>query len=241
MEHDPARVLGEVAQQQPLRPGQVHELAVAADQAPPEVDLDVVEAQDHRGTGPVHRAAQDGPYAGGQLVGLERLREGVVRAEVEAPGLVGWSRACSAGSRGSGGDHAHQAHDLDPVEVRHRSPRITMSGRAPRRWPAPTRRCLRGDDAEPLRQRHVDETCDRRLVSATRTSGGVLMESAPSPPSVPLRRVTPRATRRQRRLSWTRRALHARLDQNAPPHPNRNPRNRRATAAHGLRFTPFPG
>ena len=64
-------------------------------------------------------AAQDGADAGGQLVGVERLRDVVVGAEVEALGLVG-RRAL-----GRQQDHrdraalAQLAHDLDAVDVGH--------------------------------------------------------------------------------------------------------------------------
>ena len=65
------------------------------------------------------RPAQDGADAGGQLVGMERLGDVVVGAEVEALGLVG--------GRALGGQQddrdrtalAQLAHDLDAVEVGH--------------------------------------------------------------------------------------------------------------------------
>ena len=65
------------------------------------------------------RAAQDGPDAGGQLVGMERLGDVVIGAEVETLGLVGRG---SLGGQQDDGDRpplAELAHDLDAVEVGH--------------------------------------------------------------------------------------------------------------------------
>ena len=89
MEHDLAGVGGQVLEEQPLGPRQLDELAVAGDHAPLEVDLDVVEGEDAGARRGARRATQDGPDAGGQLVGMERLGDVVVGAEVEALGLVG--------------------------------------------------------------------------------------------------------------------------------------------------------
>ena len=46
VQDDLARVRGQVLEQQPLGPGQLHQLAVAGDHPPLEVDLDVVELDD---------------------------------------------------------------------------------------------------------------------------------------------------------------------------------------------------
>ena len=91
----------------------------AGDHPPLEVDLDVVELEDARARLRAGRPAQDGADAGGQLVGVERLGDVVVGAEVEALGLVG-GRAL----RGQQDDRdrpalAQLAHDLDAVEVGH--------------------------------------------------------------------------------------------------------------------------
>ena len=91
----------------------------AGDHPALEVDLDVVELQDARSGLGARRATEDGAHAGGQLVGMERLGDVVVGAEVEALRLVG----CRA-LRGEQ-DHRHRPslsqlpHDLDAVEVGH--------------------------------------------------------------------------------------------------------------------------
>ena len=59
------------------------------DHPPLEVDLDVVEREDAGAGLDARRAAEDRADAGRQLVGVERLGDVVVGAEVEALGLVG--------------------------------------------------------------------------------------------------------------------------------------------------------
>ena len=112
-------VRGQVLEQQPLGPRELDQLPVPGDHPPLEVDLDVVEREDAGARARAGRAAQDRADARGQLVGVERLGDVVVGAEVEALGLVG--------GRALGGQQDHRdraplaqlAHDLDAVEVGH--------------------------------------------------------------------------------------------------------------------------
>ena len=89
VEHDLAGVGREVLEQQPLGARELHELAVARDHAPLEVDLDVVERQHARTRVRAGRAPEDRADAGGELVGVEGLGDVVVGAQVEALRLVG--------------------------------------------------------------------------------------------------------------------------------------------------------
>ena len=137
----------------------------AGDHAPLEVDLDVVEADHARAGLSAGGAADDGPHARGELVGVERLGDVVVRAEVEALRLVG--------GRALGGeqDHRHRAplaqlpHHLDPVQVRHDDVqqddvRADLLGLGQRVLAA-----VGGHDAEALlRERDADELRDARFV-----------------------------------------------------------------------------
>ena len=119
VQDDLAGIGGEVLEQQPLGPRQLDQLPVPGDHPPLEVDLDVVEGEHARARARTRRSAEHRANAGRQLVGMERLGDVVVGAEVEALGLVG--------GRALGGqqDHRHRpplaqlAHDLDAVEVRH--------------------------------------------------------------------------------------------------------------------------
>ena len=65
------------------------------------------------------RTPQDGADAGGQLVGVERLGDVVVGAEVEALGLVGGRALGRQQDDGDRAPLAELAHDLDAVEVGH--------------------------------------------------------------------------------------------------------------------------
>ena len=119
VEHDLARVGGEVLQEQPLGPRQLDELAVTRDEATLEVDLDVVEGEDAGAGAGAARAPEDGPDARGEFIGMERFGDVVVGAQVEALRLVG-GRAL----RGEQDDRdrsslAELAHDLDAIEVGH--------------------------------------------------------------------------------------------------------------------------
>ena len=111
------------------------------------------------------RAPEDGADAGGQLVGMERLGDVVVGAEVEALGLVG--------GRALGGqqDDRHRpalaqlAHDLDAVEVGHDD--VEQDDVGPDLLGLLERllAAAGGDDAEALfAERDRDELGDARLV-----------------------------------------------------------------------------
>ena len=157
--------VGQVLEQQPFRPRQLDELAVAADHPSLEVDLDVVEREDAGAGLDARGATDDGPNAGRELIRVERLGDVVVGAEVEALGLVG-GRAL-----GRQQDDRHRpllaelAHDLDAVEVRHHDveqddvrPNLLGLGEG-------ILAAGRGDDAEALlTEGDRDELRDPRLV-----------------------------------------------------------------------------
>ena len=65
------------------------------------------------------RAAQDGTDAGRQLVGMERLGDVVVGAEVETLGLVRGGALRREEDDRHGSPLAELAHDLDAVEIGH--------------------------------------------------------------------------------------------------------------------------
>ena len=96
------------------------------------------------------RAADDRADAGGELVGVERLGDVVVGAEVEALGLVG-GRAL--GRQQDDRDRpllAELAHDLDAVEVRHDDVEQDDVGADFLRLGERILAAGRGDDAEAL-------------------------------------------------------------------------------------------
>ena len=89
MEDDLAGVGGEMLEQEPFGPRQLDELAIARDHPALEVDLDVVELEDTRTRRRPGRPTQDGADPSRQLIGMERLGDVVVGAEIEALCLVG--------------------------------------------------------------------------------------------------------------------------------------------------------
>ena len=106
-------------EKQPLRPGQLDELAATANHPPLEVDLDVVEG-DHAGAGlDAGRASDDRTNACRKLVGMEGLRDVVVGAQVEALGLVGGGALGGEENHGNRPLLSELPHDLDAVEVGH--------------------------------------------------------------------------------------------------------------------------
>ena len=119
VEDDLAGVRGEVLEEQPLGARQLHELAVPGDHAPLEVDLDVVELDDAGARLGPAGAADDRAHARRQLVGMERLGDVVVGAEVEALRLVGRRALRRQQDDRHGPALAQLAHDLDAVEVGH--------------------------------------------------------------------------------------------------------------------------
>ena len=165
VEDDLAGVGGEVLEEQPLGPRQLDELAAAPDHPPLQVDLDIVEGDDAGAGLDAGRAPDDRPDAGRQLVGVERLGDVVVGAEVEALRLVG-GRAL-----GREEDHRHRAllaelaHDLDPVEVRHDDVEEDDVGADLLGLGEGVLAAGRGDDPEALlAQRDGDELRDPGLV-----------------------------------------------------------------------------
>ena len=112
-------VRGEVLEEQPLGPRQLDELAVAGDHPALEVDLDVVELEDPGAGLGARRPAEHGAHAGRELVGVERLGDVVVGAEVEALGLVGGRALGGQQDDRDRSPLAQLAHDLDAVEVGH--------------------------------------------------------------------------------------------------------------------------
>ena len=123
---------------------------LARDHAPLEVDLDVVELDDAGARLRAGRAAQDGADAGGELVGVERLGDVVVGAEVEALGLVGGRALGGQQDHGDGAALAELAHDLDAVEVGHHD--VEQDDVRPDFLGLPQRlfAAVGGDDAEAL-------------------------------------------------------------------------------------------
>ena len=111
------------------------------------------------------RAAEDGADARRELVGVERLGDVVVGAEVEALGLVGRRALGREQDDGDGTSLAQLAHDLDAVEIGHDDVeqddvRPDLLGLLERLFAA-----VRGDDAEALlAEGDRDELGDPRLV-----------------------------------------------------------------------------
>ena len=77
---------------------------------------DAEDARTRLGSG---RPSQDGAHAGGELVGVERLGDVVVGAEVEALRLVGGRALGGQQDDRDGTPFTELAHDLDTVEVGH--------------------------------------------------------------------------------------------------------------------------
>ena len=140
-----------------------------------EVDLDVVEGQ-HAGTRTrAVRAAKDRPHARRQFIGMERLGDVVVGAEIQTLGLVG------GGALRRQQDHRHWPaltqlpHDLDPIKVGHDDIEqddvgADLLGHAEGLLAAVGRH-----DAEPLFPRAIETSLViRGSSSATRTTGLVL-------------------------------------------------------------------
>ena len=89
-------------------------------------------------------AAQHRADARRELVGVERLGDVVVGAEVEALGLVRGRALGRQQDDRDGAALAQLAHDLDAVEVGHDDvEQDDVRAGLPRPWSAPPRRCWR--------------------------------------------------------------------------------------------------
>jgi len=172
VENDLAGVRGEVLEQQPLGSRELDQLAAAANHPSLQVDLDVVEGDDAGSRLDAGRAADHRPDAGRKLVGVERLRDVVIGAEVEALGLVG------RGALGREQDDRHRAllaelaHDLDSVEVRHDDIEKDDVGADLLRLGESVLPARRGDDPEALlAQGNRDELGDPGLVIGDEDQG----------------------------------------------------------------------
>ena len=98
MQHDLARVLCEVLEEHPFGPAHRDDLGPVPDEA--SFDVDLVTADPHdpaaRGAGRVC-PPEDRSHARGELIGMEGLRDVVVRTQVEAARLV--RRGAQAGQQ----------------------------------------------------------------------------------------------------------------------------------------------
>src|SRR4051812_6864587 len=165
VEDDLPGVCREVLEEQPFGPRELHELAATGDHPALEIDLDVVELDHACARLRAAAAADDGADARRQLVRVERLRDVVVGAEVEALGLVGGRAFRREEDDGHRPALTELPHDLDPVEIRHhdveeddvRSDLLRLDERL--------LAAVRRDDPEALfRERDRDELRDPRLV-----------------------------------------------------------------------------
>ena len=151
------------------------ELAAARDQAARQVDLHVVELDHALVQGRIERPAQDRPHPRGELLGLERLGEVVVGAEVQAARLVGGRSLRAEQHDRDLAALLELAHDLEPVEVRHPLSSRTMSGRSSSSTASAASPLCASTTRKPSGDK-ASATCRvTRGSSATRTSGGVLM------------------------------------------------------------------
>ncbi len=119
VQDDLAGMRREVLKQQPLGAAERDELAALGEQPALEVDLDVVERNDAGARRHAARATENGTNASRQLVGMERLGDVVVRAEVETLGLVARGPLGGQEDDRHGSPLAQLAHHFDAVQVGH--------------------------------------------------------------------------------------------------------------------------
>ena len=119
MEDHLARVRGKMLQEMPLRPRERHVFAAFGDQPALEIDLDVVEGHDAASRSRPRGSTQNRSHARSELSGVERLGDVVVRAEVQAFGLVRDRTLRRQQHDRHGTPLAKLLHDFDAVDIGH--------------------------------------------------------------------------------------------------------------------------